>query len=46
MPEEIVYKPIGVIHTTYSCKEDTPIQGGFSPNNCGRIEVYPEYAGG
>jgi tRNA-Thr(GGU) m(6)t(6)A37 methyltransferase TsaA len=46
MPEKIIYKPIGVIHTPYTRKEDTPIQGCFAPGNKGHIELYPEYAEG
>ena len=46
MPDEIVYKPIGIIHTPYTRKEDTPIQGCFSPNNRGFVELFPEYVAG
>lgn len=46
MAEQIVYRPIGVIHTPFKEKEDTPIQGCFSKNSRGSIEVYPEYAEG
>jgi tRNA (adenine37-N6)-methyltransferase len=46
MSELISYKPIGVIHTPYCRKEDTPIQGCFSPDNKGDIEIFPEYATG
>lgn len=43
---EITYKPIGVIHTPYTDKESTPIQGCFVPDSKGFIEVFPEYAEG
>jgi tRNA-Thr(GGU) m(6)t(6)A37 methyltransferase TsaA len=46
MSEQIVYHPIGVIHTPYTQKENTPIQGCFSPNSRGNVEVYPEYSDG
>ena len=46
MSNEIIYTPIGIIHTPYSRKEETPIQGCFSPNNRGQIELYPEYIEG
>ena len=46
MPEQIVYQPIGVIHTPYTEKENTPIQGCFAPNSRGNVEVYPEYSDG
>ncbi len=44
--EQVSYKPIGIIHTPFKCKEDTPIQGCFSPSSCGYIELLPEYAQG
>lgn len=43
---EITYKPIGIIHTPYTEKEGTPIQGCFAPENRGSIEIYPEYVEG
>jgi tRNA-Thr(GGU) m(6)t(6)A37 methyltransferase TsaA len=46
MPDEIIYKPIGVIHTPYSKKEDTPIQGCFALKSQGYIELFSEYAAG
>jgi tRNA (adenine37-N6)-methyltransferase len=46
MPDEIIYKPIGIIHTSYNKEEDTPIQGCFSPANQGHIELYPEFVAG
>jgi tRNA-Thr(GGU) m(6)t(6)A37 methyltransferase TsaA len=46
MPDEIIYKPIGIIHTPYTKKDDTPVQGCFSPNNQGYIELFPEYLAG
>jgi tRNA (adenine37-N6)-methyltransferase len=46
MPNEIIYRPIGIIHTPYGNKEDTPIQGCFAPNNHGQIELFPEYIAG
>jgi tRNA (Thr-GGU) A37 N-methylase len=46
MLEPIIYQPIGVIHTPYTLKEKTPIQGCFAPDSRGTIEVYPEYAEG
>ena len=46
MSEAIIYQPIGVIHTPYSQKEKTPIQGCFAPDSRGTVEVYPKYADG
>lgn len=43
---EIVYRPIGRILTSLKDKDDAPIQGVFAPESRGRIEVFPEYAGG
>jgi tRNA (adenine37-N6)-methyltransferase len=43
---EINYKPIGVIHTTYTEKANMPIQGCFAPESKGFIELYPEYVAG
>ncbi len=44
--DEVIYKPIGIIHTPYTRKEDTPIQGCFSPDGQGYVELYPEYVAG
>ena len=41
-----VWNPIGIIHSPYATKENTPIQGIFSPESIGRIEVFPEYKEG
>ena len=38
--------PIGIIHSPYQTKEAAPIQGAFSPDVIGRVEVFPEYAEG
>ncbi|MBN1367479.1 MAG: tRNA (N6-threonylcarbamoyladenosine(37)-N6)-methyltransferase TrmO [Dehalococcoidales bacterium] len=43
---EIIYKPIGIIHTPYTDKNSTPIQGCFAPDSTGYIELFPEYAPG
>jgi tRNA-Thr(GGU) m(6)t(6)A37 methyltransferase TsaA len=43
---EIIYKPIGIIHTPYTEKESTPIQGYFAADNRGSVELYPEYSEG
>jgi tRNA-Thr(GGU) m(6)t(6)A37 methyltransferase TsaA len=46
MPDTIIYHSIGIIHTPYLKKEDTPIQGCFSPASQGQIELFPEYVAG
>jgi tRNA-Thr(GGU) m(6)t(6)A37 methyltransferase TsaA len=38
--------PIGVIHSPFADKDNTPIQGAFTPDAKGRVEVYAEYADG
>ena len=42
---KIEYKAIGVIHSEFKEKKDTPIQGTFSDAR-GTVELYPEYAPG
>jgi tRNA-Thr(GGU) m(6)t(6)A37 methyltransferase TsaA len=45
--KEIVFKPIGIIHTPFgNDKKKIPRQGRFGENNDGIAEVFPEYAGG
>lgn len=43
---EIIFRPIGIIHTPYQEQENTPIQGIFAPDVEGKVEVFPEYAEG
>jgi tRNA-Thr(GGU) m(6)t(6)A37 methyltransferase TsaA len=40
------YVRIGTIHTPFSTKDDTPIQGAFRPEATGSVEVLPRYAEG
>jgi tRNA (adenine37-N6)-methyltransferase len=42
----ITYKPIGIIHTHYNKKETTPIQGFYSKDSIGEVEIFPEYVEG
>jgi tRNA-Thr(GGU) m(6)t(6)A37 methyltransferase TsaA len=42
---KFVMKPIGVIHTPYTGKDQTPIQASRS-QAIGCVEVFPEFAGG
>ena len=44
--KEIVYKPIGVIHSPYKQPKGTPIQPTAAEGVKGTVEVYPEYAEG
>ncbi|MBN2482779.1 MAG: tRNA (N6-threonylcarbamoyladenosine(37)-N6)-methyltransferase TrmO [Candidatus Omnitrophica bacterium] len=46
MKEEIILKPIGVIHTPYKYDKGMPIQGTFEKDTIGLIEVFPEYRQG
>ena len=39
-------KPIGIIRSPYTSKEQAPIQGAFRPEGKGIVEVYPEYVEG
>jgi tRNA-Thr(GGU) m(6)t(6)A37 methyltransferase TsaA len=42
---ELIMKPIGVIHSPFTDKSQTPIQPTRS-QAIGRVEVFPEFAGG
>jgi tRNA-Thr(GGU) m(6)t(6)A37 methyltransferase TsaA len=42
---EFIMRPIGVIHSPFQEKEQTPIQPSRSQAK-GRVEVYPEFAAG
>ena len=44
--EEIRYKPIGVIHSPFREPKGTPIQSTAAKDIDGKIEVFPEFAGG
>ena len=43
---EIMYKPIGVIHSSFKEPEGTPIQPTGAKSINGTVEVFPEYAEG
>lgn len=43
--KEIVFRPIGVIHSEHHEKEHTPIQGIFNPS-VGYVEIFPEFSEG
>lgn len=38
--------PIGIIHSPFPTKEETPIQGVLRPDAKGTVEVFPEFAEG
>lgn len=41
--KEIIFKPIGVVHSGYTEKKDVPIQGMYSHESHGSVEVFAEY---
>jgi tRNA (adenine37-N6)-methyltransferase len=43
---EIVYKPIGVIHSPFKVPLDVPIQSAAAKNVTGSVELLPEYMDG
>jgi len=43
---EIIFKPIGVIHTPFPEPAGIPIQGALRTDMEGDVEVYPEYQDG
>jgi tRNA-Thr(GGU) m(6)t(6)A37 methyltransferase TsaA len=45
LPLEYTFRPIGVIHTPFKEKAETPIQSSRS-SACGEVEVFPEFDGG
>jgi tRNA (adenine37-N6)-methyltransferase len=40
------FKPIGIIHSPFKVKNETPIQGAFQPDARASIEVFEEYGEG
>ena len=43
---EIIFKPIGIIHTPFPEPVGIPIQGSLRTDLEGDVEVYPEYQDG
>lgn len=46
MADEIVFQPIGTIHSLFKEMQGMPIQGALLPECQGTIEIDPEYAEG
>jgi len=46
MEHEILYKPIGIIHSPFKEVKGTPIQPAGAKGIDGNVEVFPEYAQG
>jgi len=44
--KEIIYKPIGIIHSPFKDVKGMPIQTTAAKGVAGTIEIKPEYAGG
>lgn len=44
--KEIIYKPIGIIHSPFKDVKGMPIQTTAAQGIAGTIEIEPEYAGG
>jgi len=44
--ENIVYRPIGIIHTPFRELENMPIQPSGAAGICGTVELFPEFAEG
>lgn len=42
----IVYEPIGIIHTAMKEREGTPIQSAFGSEHRGHVELYEQYVEG
>lgn len=43
---EIIYKPIGVIHSPFHNMEDMPIQPSSESSGLGAVEIYAEFVDG
>lgn len=43
---EVIYKPIGVIHSPFHSLEEMPIQPTSDASEPGTVETYPEYRDG
>lgn len=46
MDIHIIMRPIGVIHSPYQTKEECPIQGVYTSESFGSVELRPEHAEG
>jgi len=44
--KEIIYKPIGIVHTPHESTNNIPIQPSSAKGIKGTVEVYPEYETG
>ena len=44
--EQIIHKPIGIIHSPHQEEKKTPIQPVYAEGIKGKVEIYPEYVEG
>jgi len=44
--KEVIYKPIGVVHSPFNMPHDVPIQSAAAKEVVGSVEVYQEYVEG
>jgi tRNA-Thr(GGU) m(6)t(6)A37 methyltransferase TsaA len=44
--QQIIYNPIGMIHTPFHSREEMPIQGIGGKGIQSTVEIYPEFAAG
>lgn len=43
---EVIYKPIGIIHSPFHNLEEMPIQPTSDASESGSVEIYPDYVNG
>lgn len=46
IPSQIVFRPIGIVHSKHTKAERTPVQPCYAADCAGTVEVFPEYAAG
>lgn len=46
MSEQVIYQPIGIIHSPFTDLRDMPIQPTSDSSAAGTIEIFPEFAAG
>jgi tRNA-Thr(GGU) m(6)t(6)A37 methyltransferase TsaA len=46
MMNEVIYKPIGVVHSPFKLPQDVPIQSAAAKGVAGSVEVFQEYVEG
>ena len=46
LPEQIIFKPIGVVHSAFTQEEGTPIQPALANGAPGWVDILPEFGDG